>query len=319
MLNNVAMNKSVKLITLLMAVIGAILIGMMFFVSDVKGAEPRLRVSSLNPILSDIARQVGGGDVAVIDLMPKGQNPHSYYPSPEDLKKASRSALVLAAGKGLEPYLGEMRESLGDVKIYELGSAVPSLHVEEDHGLLCVFHHHDDHIVDPHWWHSVRNVRWAAKALSEVFAKIDVDHAKNYRARYNEYAERLRDLDRWVRQRIGTIPRGDRELATSHNAFGYLCRDYGLRAIAIQGLSPDIDPDPDYLKEVIQVLKENQVRAVFTEDSVNPKVMASMVRETGVRVGGSLFAGTLPTSDPTIEGMMRHNVATIVDSVVGER
>jgi zinc/manganese transport system substrate-binding protein len=106
-------------------------------------------------------------------------------------------------------------------------------------------------------------------------------------------------------------------LTTSHAAFGYLCREFGLRSITVQGLSTEDSPNPTYLKDVVKTLVAEDVRAVFPEDNANPKVIAGMVRETGVRVGGGLYAGTLPPASPTYEDMVRSNITTIVESLAG--
>ncbi len=276
--------------------------------------EP-LQVASLNPIVSDLARQVGGNRVKVIDLMPVGSNPHKFYPSPDDLKQASRAALILAAGKGLETYLKEFHESIGpDIPLLEVGNAVPSLKVEVGEVFVCCPAHAHD-AVDPHWWHSVKNTKRAARSVAGKLGEIDPDHADAYMKRYNTYAATLDDLYKWARKQIKSIPRQDRELTTSHAAFGYLCREFGLRSITLQGLTTEDNAEPGYLKDVIETLRKNKVKAVFPEDNANPKVIASMVRETGVKVGGALWAGTPPVGNPTYEAMIRSNITTIVHAL----
>jgi zinc/manganese transport system substrate-binding protein len=278
-------------------------------------AEP-LKIASFNPIVSDLARQVGGADVAVIDLMPLGSNPHTFSPTPGDLKTASTSDLILAAGKGLETYLEDIIKSLGGVPVFEAGRSVPSLRVTVGEVFICCPAHATG-AIDPHWWHSVKSAKRAAKGIANKFAEIDAENAEAYGARYRVYAEKLDGLYRWGRKEIARIPRRDRELTTSHAAFGYLCREFGLRSITVQGLSTEDSPNPTYLKDVVKTLLVEDVRAVFPEDNANPKVVASMVRETGARVGGGLYAGTLPPASPTYEDMVRSNITTIVESLAG--
>lgn len=273
-----------------------------------------LEVASLNPIVSDLARQVGGVDVKVIDLMPVGSDPHAFTPTPEDLKTAADTALVLAAGKGLEVYLNDIMQSLGDVPVFEVGRSVPSLKVEINEVFICCPSHATE-TIDPHWWHSVKNTKRAAGAIAATFANIDPAKADVYNERYKAYAKKLDDLYKWAKSEIARVPRRDRELTTSHAAFGYLCREFGLRSVTIQGLTTEDSPAPAYLKTVIRTLKAKRIRAVFPEHNANPKVIASMVRETGVEVGGTLYAGMLPPKTPTYESMMRTNITTIVESL----
>jgi zinc/manganese transport system substrate-binding protein len=284
----------------------------------VASAAP-IRIASLNPIVSDLARQVGGDDVDVIDLMPRGANPHQFYPSPSNLKDASRSVLVMAAGKGVETYLDEFREALGGtIPLLDVGASVPSLNLETCETFVCCPSHAIGRI-DPHWWHSVRNAKRAAGAITERLVAIDPAHADAYRARSVAYAKELDELHAWARKRIARIPRSDRELATAHAAYGYFCREFGMRAITVQGLSSEEEPDPGYLKKVIKTLRDEQVIAVFPEENAPANLMRDMVNETGVRVGAGLLAGTLPKDNPSYIGLIRHNVDIIVSTLTQEQ
>lgn len=286
---------------------------MVAVVASVAHAAP-LQIASLNPIVSDLARQVGGPDVEVIDLMPLGADPHTFSPTPNDLKTASSAALVLAAGKGLETYLDDISQSLGGIPVFEAGRSVPSLRVTAGEVFICCPAHVSGSI-DPHWWHSVQSAKRAAKGIAGKLAEIDPENAAAYHERYRAYAEKLDRLYKWAKTEIARIPRRDRELTTSHAAFGYLCREFGLRSITVQGLSTEDNPNPAYLKDVVKTLTAEDVRAVFPEDNANPKVIAGMVRETGVKVGHGLYAGTLPPDSPTYEDMVRSNITTIVDAL----
>ncbi len=164
----------------------------------------------------------------------------------------------------------------------------------------------------------MKNAKRAAKGIAEKLAEIDARNAEAYGARYRAYADKLDNLYKWAKREIARIPRRDRELTTSHAAFGYLCREFGLRSITVQGLSTEDTPNPSYLKDVVRALVAQDVRAVFPEDNANPKVIASMVRETGVKVGSGLYAGTLPPASPTYEAMVRSNITTIVESLLAK-
>ena len=278
-----------------------------------------LRIASLHPIVSDLARQVGGNAVAVTDLMPLDSNPHTYYPMPANLKAASDADLVIAAGKGLETYLDEFRQSLGGgVPVFEVGRSVPSLRVEADEVFVCCPNHAHG-AVDPHWWHSVRNARRAALSLAEELARLRPESAELFRRNARAYALRLDALYAWAKAEIASIPRADRELTTAHAAFGYLCRELGLRSITILGLTNAHEPEPGYLKEVIKNLRDHEVKAVFPEVNANPKVLESLAREAGVTIGGHLYADMVGLDDPTYEAMIRHNISVITEALTKGR
>jgi zinc/manganese transport system substrate-binding protein len=274
-----------------------------------------LKIASLHPIVSDLARQIGGDQVTVIDLMPLDSNPHTYYPTPANLKAASDADLVLAAGKGLETYLDEFRESLGGrIPLYEVGRAVPSLRVEADEVFICCPAHASG-AIDPHWWHSIKNTRRAAGALADELSRLRPESAAYFQQRFTSYAATLDELYAWAKKEIARIPRADRELTTAHAAFGYLCREMGLRSITVLGLTTVHDADPGYMKDVIRTLREHHVRAVFPEVNANPNVLESMARETGVAIGDHLYADMVGLDDTSYTAMMRHNIRAITTSL----
>mgnify|MGYP001231027778 CR=1 FL=1 len=277
-----------------------------------------IRIASLHPIVSDLARQVGGDVVEVLDLMPFDSNPHTFYPTPANLKEASNADIVIAAGKGLETYLDDFRESLGgQVRVFEVGRAVPSLRVEADEVFLCCPAHAHG-AIDPHWWHSIRNVRRAAGALSDEFIRMRPERRDEIRANHSRYVRELDELYRWAQREISLIPRSDRKLTTAHAAFGYLCRELGLRSITVLGLTTEQEAEPGYLKEVIQTLRQYRVKAVFPEMNANPKVLESIAREAGVAIGEYLH-GDMPCSEhPTYVDMMRHNIGIISRGLRGQ-
>lgn len=274
-----------------------------------------LRITSLHPIISDLARQVGGDEVIVQDLMPSGSNPHIFYPTQADLKKASDADLVLASGKGMETYIDEFAESLGGgVDVFDVGRTVPSLKIEVDEVFVCCPSHARG-AVDPHWWHSIQNVRRASLALAGEFARRRPDKADYFRERGETYAQSLNELYAWAKKEVRSIPLADRELTTAHAAFGYLCRELGLRSITVLGLTDEHDADPDHLKDVIQTLRRENVRAVFPEDGANPKILDTIAREADVRIGGMLHGDMMGGHDSSYVSFMRCNISTIVEGL----
>ncbi len=118
--------------------------------------------------------------------------------------------------------------------------------------------------------------------------------------------------------KVAELPREKRKLVTSHDAFQYFARDYGFKIYPIEGVSTEDQPSSKRVAELIEAIKKQGVKAVFFENTQNPKVIASITRETGAKVGGELYADGLGAEDgdaATYEAMMRHNVTTIVDAL----
>jgi zinc/manganese transport system substrate-binding protein len=119
-----------------------------------------------------------------------------------------------------------------------------------------------------------------------------------------------------VKRKVAELPRDKRKLVTSHDAFQYLARDYGFKIEAIEGVSTETEASNRHVSELIDDIKKQGVKAIFLETSLNPKVTTQITRETGAKIGGSLYPDGLGPGDAsTYEGMMKHNVSTIVDAL----
>jgi len=282
------------------------------------GAE--LKVASLHPLLSDLARQVGGDEVVVVELIGPTDNPHEFDPSPRTLGEAAGAPLILASGKGMESsYLPKLRDSLApSQEVFEVGRSVHSL-VASDGNLAepCCAHHRHSSTIDPHWWHDPANMQRAASDLAAKFAEIDPANADIYRTNAEEYQQTLEELNHWIESRIEEIPPNRRILATSHLAFGYLCRRYGLTAVGIQGLNREHSPSPKALGEIIVYLRENEVPALFPEVGTNPKGLQTVAEEAGLSLGAPLYSdgSGLPPGSGYVT-MMQSNVNAIAEGLI---
>lgn len=275
-----------------------------------------LVVASLNPIATDMARQLGGERVRIVELVAAGKNPHHYQPSPSDLRDASGARLFLAMGKKLETYLPRIRDNLGpDQKIVEIGSLIPSLELgaEDAAFTCCPSHTHGG--IDPHWWNSIKNMQRGARALSRALVEADPGHEEYYAEQYRRYDARLGELYRWAKREINRIPRRDRNLSTPHAAFNYFCKEFGFKAVPIKGLTTEEDVQPAHLAHVADTIRREGIKVVFPEGGSDKVFLDAMVKETGVRIGGELLAGTLTQEAPTYEAMMRSNVKALVNAL----
>lgn len=285
-------------------------------VAFVGSVQADLKVATLHPLMTDLAQNVGGDRVEVVSLLRVGGDPHTFSPSPGDLARIAGSRLVLASGKGLEPYLDRVRASVQPgQEIFEVGKRIPSLKVEVGEVFVCCPDHHHG-AIDPHWWHSISNMQRAARYLGDEFARVDAENASFYKSNARAYSTRLDKLKSWATAQLAAIPKSRRKLVTAHAAFGYFCREFGFRSLPVQGLDRTSDPSPAYLAETIQILRKEKIAAVFPEQLANPKVLESMVRETGVKTGPALIAdGTAQGAEATFEGMIRYNVNAIVSAL----
>lgn len=277
-------------------------------------AEP-MQVSALHPLMADLARQVGGERVRVFDLVDQGGNPHRYEPRPADLKKMQASALVLAGGKHLEPYLDRLKSTLGGVTIIEVGRTIPSLTVGKDAVYTCCPSHAAG-TLDPHWWHGIDNTRRAARVVAQAFAEKDPAGKDYYMGNAASYGQRLEALKKWAKSELNKVPRGQRKLVTAHNAFGYFAKEFGFGVIAVAGLTKEQNTTPQEQAKTIESVKKSGVSALFPELGTSTKALEAISAATGAHVGEALIADGNGTGDKAgFEAMIRHNVNAITRSL----
>jgi zinc/manganese transport system substrate-binding protein len=283
-------------------------VGILFLsLALLSGARAELRVASLSTITTEIARSVGGDKVEVIPIIKPGIDPHEFQPSPLDVKRIESADLVLITGKGIEGYLTKLEEAVGSkAKFVDTGSTIPSLKLEEEGRM----------VEDPHWWHSIENMKKATAVVRKHFIDSDPANKAVYEKNADAYLARLTDLEKWARMEVSKLPRDKRKLVTSHDAFQYFARDFGFRIYAIEGVSTDDQPSSKKVTDLINTIRIEGVKAVFFESIENPKVVGEITRETGAKVGGALYADGLGEKEAaTYPDMVRHNITGIVESL----
>jgi zinc/manganese transport system substrate-binding protein len=281
------------------------------------GAD-KIRVSSFSTILTEVAQQVGGDRVEVLGHVKPGVDPHEFEPRPADLKAVSEAELILLSAKHMEGYVGKLKEATGAKgTLVEVGDQFPSLkivasgdHDGHSHG------HKGETVEDPHWWHSIANIKRATNVVRDQLTKVSPADKGLFAANAKAYTAKLDSLEKWAKSEVAKLPRNQRKLVTSHDAFQYLAKDFGFTIYPIEGISSADQPSSKKVANLIKSIKAQGVKAIFAEKIQNPKVLTEITRETGAKLGGELYADGLGEGDAsTIEGMYRHNVTTIVNAL----
>jgi zinc/manganese transport system substrate-binding protein len=281
-------------------------------------ASEKFMIASFSTVLTEIAQRVGANHVNVAGLVKPGQDPHEYQPTPSDLKQAADAKLILLSGKHLEHYLDKIQQATGaKAESLAVGDALPSLKMKADPDeSQAAATEQNGMIDDPHWWNSVANVEKATMIVRDALTKLDPADRADYEKNAKAYLAKLDALDGWAKRKVAELPRDKRKLVTSHDAFQYLAKDYGFTVYAIEGVSTETEPSNRHVATLIDDITNQHVKAIFLENTLNPKVSTEITRETGAKIGGSLYADGLGEGDgSTYEGMFRHNISTIVDSL----
>jgi manganese/zinc/iron transport system substrate-binding protein len=273
-----------------------------------------IRVVCTTGMVADAASNVGGEHVAVTSLMGEGVDPHLYKASPADVSQLNRADIILYSGLHLEGKLAELLERMGRRK--------PSLGIAERIAKEQVLS--DDHGAhDPHVWFDVSLWSQAADAAATALAEFDPKHADSYKANAAAYRERLTKLHQYAKDHLATVPKDRRVLVTAHDAFRYFGRAYDVEVRGIQGISTDSEAGVRQVKELVDFLVERKIKAVFIETSVSDQNIRSLLEGCKARghqvvIGGELYSdamGKAGTEQGTYEGMVKHNVDTIVKAL----
>ena len=285
-----------------------------FRAPDVAGRD--VRVVTTTNFITDLARRVGGDRVQVTGLMGPGVDPHLYKASARDVRTLRQGDLVLYGGLDLEGKMDDVFEELGrrrPVTAVTDGIARSEL-LGTDQA---------DETYDPHVWFDVSLWMDATREAQRALTKVDPAGAATYRANAEAYLRELRALDREVAERIAAIPRESRVLVTSHDAFRYFGRRYGLEVVAIQGISTATEATTADIERVAAVVAERRLKGVFLESSVPQQTIDAVLdaaRDRGqpARIGGELYtdaAGDEGTTEGTYAGMVRANVTKIAEAL----
>ena len=184
-------------------------------------------------------------------------------------------------------------------------------HAEDEHG-----HHHG--AFDPHAWQNLQNAVIYVDNITAALAQADPEHATDFNLNREAYVAEIEALDGDIRAMIAALPEDARTVVTSHDAFQYFGRDYGLTFLAPQGLSTESEASAKDVAKLIEQMRKEGISAVFVENITDPRLLEQIANETGATIGGTLYPGALSAPDgsaPTYLDMMRHNAATLTQAL----
>ena len=279
-----------------------------------------LSVVATTGMIADTAARVAGDTAVVVGLMGPGVDPHLYKAGEADVRKLTGADLVLYNGLYLEGKMGDVLVKMARHKpVVAVSEAVPETDLREPPELQGHY--------DPHLWFDVSLWAQTLGPIADALIEIAPEHEATIRANAEKARAELAALDTWAQAQIDTLPAERRILITAHDAFGYFGRRYGLEVIGIQGISTLAEAGLQDVERVVDLIVERRVPALFVESSVPRRTVeavqaACASRGHEVVIGGELFSdamGAAGTPEGTYEGMVRHNVQTIVDGLSGRR
>ena len=310
-------NKIVKVLCLSLCIL---LISGCSTTNTTTNTEEKINVVSTTTMLTDLVKEIGGSKVEVVPLMGPGIDPHEYVATEGDVSALINADVVVYSGLHLEAAMGDV---LGQLKDNYVICAAGEVHDDELHG--GALNEEDLNYyqgeVDPHFWFDVSLWKKVTNYVAIELGKADPTNATYYKENAKRYVYELDVLEYYTKNRLATIPEGQRVLITAHDAYGYFARAYGLQVYAPQGISTTAEASLEAIAEVAQYVYENKIKTMFVETSVSNKNVES-IQNASIELGWDVtIADTYLYSDSIGSSSDGHNsyitaVKSNVDAIV---
>lgn len=218
----------------------------------------------------DLTQKIGKDNIELYNMLSSGIEPHDFEPTANDIIKLENADVFVYNGANMEHWVDKVLNSLQSDKL---------ITVEASSNVELIS---DEQKSDPHVWLSPKNAKIEADNIKKALIKADPQHADSYEKNYNDLALELDALDKEYSLTLNSLPKKD--IVVAHRAYSYLCKEYGLNQISINGISPDTEPDPSTMANTIEYCKKHNVNTIFFEEMISPKTAQVIANEIGAEV-----------------------------------
>ncbi len=273
---------------------------------DDSSARAQVRAVTSLTVLENFVQEIGGDRVEVSALLPFGADPHTYDPTPLDVRRITEADIVFVNGFDLEP---------AALKVIEpnLPSGVPLVELGEEAAQAGVTLRQagegdDGDSADPHLWLNVDNAREYVRIIRDALTEIDPEGAAKYEQNYQGYLTRLDELDEYVRDTLSALPPERRKLVTTHDAFGYMADYMGFEVAAVVSTSPGQESSASDIAELQETIEKADIEAVFEEPQLGAEasILKQAANDADIEVC-TLYSDALNDDVPTYIDLMRFN------------
>jgi zinc/manganese transport system substrate-binding protein len=272
-------------------------------------AADKIKVAASFSVLGDMVRQVGGERVEVTSFVGPNGDAHVYEPTPGDTRTLAAAPILVVNGLGLEGWMSRLEKSSGfKGTVVTATTGVKTRQMEEEE------HGSTHKITDPHAWQSLANGRIYVQNIRDGLIAADPAGQDVYAANAARYLAEIEEVEQLVRDSVAKLPPARRKIITTHDAFGYFGATYGMEFIAPEGVSTDSEASARDVAKIIRQIKAEKVPAVFLENVTDHRLLDQIARETGAKLGGTLYSDALSEANgpaATYLDMFRHNIRTL--------
>ena len=269
-------------------------------------------------VLADLTRRIAGDHAQVLTLVGPNGDAHVFEPGPKESAELARAGLLIANGLGFEPWLQRLEDASGFTgKIIVASDGVTPLAAEQEHDHEEEAGGHREG-VDPHAFQDLANAQTYVANIATGLSEVAPDHAADFKANADRLIAEIAALDQQLKADFAAIPQEKRRVLTSHDAFHYFGRAYGIEFVSVQGLSTEAEPTADDLVKVVRQARGGHFSAIFLENMSDPRLAETVAQESGVRVGGELYADALSEADgpaPDYLSLVRYNARQLLSGM----
>ncbi len=262
-------------------------------------------------VLADMAQQVAGDRLRVESLIKPGAEVHSYEFTPSDLVRGQEAALILENGLGLERWGDRFYNSLPNVPRVTLTEGITPIPIQEG-----AYRGQPN----SHAWMSPQNALIYVDNIRTALTDLDPAGAQIYAANAEAYKAQIRALDQELRQALAALPANKRYIVTCEGAFSYLARDYDLKEVYLWPVNADQQGTPQQMTRVIEIVRRQQIPAVFCESTVRAGSQQQVAQESGATFAGIFYVDSLSPPEgnaPTYLGLLKYNINTLIRGLTG--
>lgn len=302
--------KTIKILSLTMFIV---LLTACSKISEGDADHDKLQIVATYSIIADMTENIVGEKAEVYSMVPIGTDPHMYDPLPKDTSKVSSADLVFYNGLNLETGKGWFQDLLNVTNKKDVAFAV-----SDEVSPMYLTEKGKETQVDPHAWLDIQNSIKYVDIITKRVIEKDPDNKEFYLNNQSEYVKKLNELDQYAKEAVEKIPQEKRILVTSEGAFKYFSKAYGFESAFIWEINTDSQGTPEQMKNIIKIIDENQVPALFLETSVNPKTMETIANETGVPIHSKIFTDSLAKKGEegdTYIKMIKWNIDKVIEGL----
>ena len=264
--------------------------------------------ASFYPV-SELVKMIAGDKFEVKTIIKTSEEPHSFELTSQAMKDLNGANLIAYNGAGMESFIDDLKDNVkDDDKFLDLSDGLTLLDSSKEGSDMAS--------INPHTWLSIKNAKVMVDNIYRKLSSMDPDNEKYYKENLNMALKKFDDLDKKFTDELAKVKDKEKYFVVSHAAFNYLADDYGLKQVAVTGISPEEEPSAKDLKTIADFVKEKNIKTIFFEGKATPKVAETLAKNTGTKTSTLYTMENL--DDHMIEkgyfGLMEENLKALVES-----